>query len=89
MFYELQDNEGNQPAQLPTVAEANAAPDKQVYQCKNCMTVYDEIYGDDINNIAPGTKFETIEQYQCPTCDSPKQDFVLLDSLSLAHQWNS
>lgn len=80
-FYELQNIEGQQQNQLPASAEVNAPYHNHVYQCKNCLTLYDEVYGDAVNNIVPGTKFETIENYDCPTCDAPKQDFVLLGTL--------
>jgi rubredoxin len=82
MFYELQNGEGSQPAQVSAVTDAIAAPDKHVYQCKNCMTLYDETYGDDINSVDPGTKFEDIDHYHCPTCDASKTDFVLLQEVS-------
>jgi rubredoxin len=76
-FYELQNAQGSQPPNSITESEANI-DQKAIYQCKNCLTLYDEFYGDTVNNIAPGTKFETIQSYNCPTCDSPKQDFALL-----------
>lgn len=81
-FYELQSSEGSRQTKLASETEMNAPPHKHVYQCKNCLTVYDEVYGDDINNIAAGTKFEAIEHYTCPTCDAPKEDFILLEELA-------
>lgn len=86
-FYELQIAEGAQTV-LTTDTESNAHTKhpKEIYQCKNCLTLYDEVYGDDVNKIAAGTKFETIEHYCCPTCDSPKQDFLLLDWQHMLNQ---
>lgn len=81
VFYELQNSDGMQSAQQSVTTEPIIVADKKVYQCKNCMTLYDEAYGDDVNNSAPGTAFEAIEHYVCPTCDAPKQDFILLDKL--------
>lgn len=49
---------------------------RSVYQCKNCLSIYDEQYGDLVNGIAPATRFEVIESYVCPVCEAPKQDFV-------------
>ncbi|HVS94563.1 MAG TPA: rubredoxin [Mucilaginibacter sp.] len=48
---------------------------RPVYQCKNCLNIYDEQYGDELNNIAAGTRFESIDNYSCSVCDSPKEDF--------------
>ncbi|WP_114779306.1 rubredoxin [Botryobacter ruber] len=83
-YYELQ----SEPELMANAAlledevsvEADVQPAAPVYQCKNCFTVYDEKYGDEINGIGPGTAFEQIEAYCCPTCDAPKEDFVLIDT---------
>ncbi|HVW14369.1 MAG TPA: rubredoxin domain-containing protein [Mucilaginibacter sp.] len=48
---------------------------RPAYQCKNCLNIYDEQYGDELNNIAAGTRFESIDNYSCSVCDSPKEDF--------------
>ena len=48
-----------------------------VYQCKNCLTVYDEKIGDPENGIDPDTTFNELPAgYCCSVCDSPKEDFV-------------
>ena len=61
----------------------NEAPQNQetcfVYQCKNCLTVYNEVWGDALNDIAPGTDFNSLTNYCCPTCEAPKQDFIRLE----------
>ena len=51
----------------------------EVYQCKNCLSIYDDTYGDELNGIAPGMLFESLTEYCCPTCDSPKEDFMLVN----------
>lgn len=52
-----------------------------VYQCKTCFTIYDERFGDAINEIAIGVKFEDLPQkYTCPVCDGPKGDFIEITS---------
>ncbi|RXF68714.1 rubredoxin [Arcticibacter tournemirensis] len=48
---------------------------KTVYQCIHCMSVYDEIYGEEISGILPGTSFDTISAYTCLVCGSSKDDF--------------
>ncbi|MCO4294112.1 rubredoxin [Solitalea sp. MAHUQ-68] len=51
---------------------------RKVYQCENCLTVYDEVYGDELNNVAPGTAFDKLaDSYCCPTCESSKTAFML------------
>src|SRR5215203_2531290 len=51
-----------------------------IYQCQHCLTVYDEECGDETNGIAIKTSIESLpETYECPTCNSPKQDFRLIE----------
>ncbi|MES2429407.1 MAG: rubredoxin [Bacteroidota bacterium] len=48
-----------------------------VHQCPHCYTIYDEIYGDTANDIAPGITFaELKDEYECPTCGAAKDEFV-------------
>ncbi|MEN1783877.1 MAG: rubredoxin [Bacteroidota bacterium] len=48
----------------------------QVYQCSNCLTVYDENLGDVAANIPPRTLFENIDDgYCCGVCGSAKAAF--------------
>jgi len=47
----------------------------EVYQCKDCLTVYDPNYGDQNQNIAP-TPFENLaKEYICSLCDAQKENF--------------
>lgn len=49
---------------------------REVYQCKSCFTVYDEVYGDAAANIEAGTLFNDLsENYSCPVCESSKSNF--------------
>lgn len=49
---------------------------KLVYQCPNCLTIYDERYGDQGSGIAAGTPFESLsDSYQCHVCGSEKKYF--------------
>lgn len=52
---------------------------RKVHQCKNCLSIYDERYGDALNGISAGTRFESIENYICPVCESAKSDFVIVE----------
>lgn len=48
-----------------------------VYQCKSCLTIYDEAAGDAENGIDTGTLFSQLpDDYVCPTCEEPKRNFV-------------
>jgi rubredoxin len=58
-------------------ADTNKEPE-MIYQCKNCFSVYDKAYGDVANGIEINTPFETIINYSCPVCESPKEDFLLI-----------
>ena len=47
------------------------------HQCKQCLAIYDEQYGDETANIAPGTPFNKLpDNYICPTCEAKKEEFV-------------
>ncbi|WP_439481100.1 rubredoxin [Cyclobacterium plantarum] len=57
---------------------SNKKPLKK-YQCSDCLTVYDEKYGDPESNILPGTSFMKLpDSYSCPVCESPKSAFKLI-----------
>lgn len=46
------------------------------YVCNVCGWVYDEAAGDPDNGIAPGTKWEALEDdFTCPMCFVEKDQF--------------
>ena len=46
------------------------------YVCEVCGWVYDEAVGDPDNGIAPGTKFEDLqEDFACTLCSVGKDNF--------------
>ena len=48
----------------------------EVYQCSDCMTVYNEVYGDITQNIVLNTSFESLpDNYECSLCEAPKSNF--------------
>lgn len=52
------------------------SPTKALYQCENCLTIYDETYGDENAGISRGTPFSKLpEGYTCPVCASPKSSY--------------
>jgi rubredoxin len=53
---------------------------KQIFQCTNCLTIYDEDYGDDMANVKPGVPFLHLpNDYKCPLCTSPKSAYKQLN----------
>ncbi|MDW5287676.1 rubredoxin [Formosa sp. PL04] len=49
----------------------------EVYQCQDCLTIYNEAYGDETQNISPNTPFSDLpETYECSLCEAPKSTFV-------------
>lgn len=50
-------------------------------RCEPCGYVYDMAKGDPPSGIPAGTPFEEIpEEWDCPVCGIPKEDFVPVDS---------
>jgi len=57
-------------------------PAAVTYQCSHCFTMYDKAYGDELNDIPAGVEFKDLnENYECPTCNSPKQDFKVTECM--------
>ncbi|MCR6638569.1 MAG: rubredoxin [Sporocytophaga sp.] len=53
----------------------------ELFQCENCLTIYDSRYGDDIGEIPVGRPFEELpSSYRCPVCDSEKESFKCANS---------
>ncbi|GAA0878155.1 hypothetical protein GCM10009119_11230 [Algoriphagus jejuensis] len=58
-------------------AKAKDLVSKEVYQCTDCMTVYDSAYGEPAQGIEPDTPFKSLpDSYQCPLCEAPKTSFA-------------
>jgi rubredoxin len=55
-----------------------------LYQCKDCLSVYDEKTGEPENKIAAGTKFSELPgTYECPLCNASKENFVIIENLPI------
>jgi rubredoxin len=55
-----------------------------IYQCPDCLTVYDPDFGDLRQNVAPGTPFETLpENYCCATCEKEKSALQPIETESI------
>ncbi|MEJ7646196.1 MAG: rubredoxin [Chryseolinea sp.] len=47
------------------------------YQCAQCLTIFEEKYGDVAAGVAAGSSFLNLpESYECPVCNAPKSSFV-------------
>jgi len=62
-----------------------SSKDKVVlYQCSNCLTVYNEQLGELENNILPGTAFKDLsEDYCCILCEADKSNFRPIEQSEL------
>ncbi len=70
------------PTPNGTFRTVSPAFQEHIYTCPNCMTVYSAEYGDELNNIPAGTPFDALPaEYCCPTCSTPKSDYVLAKPL--------
>jgi rubredoxin len=48
----------------------------EVYQCQDCLTIYDEAFGDVTQDIPPKTLFKMLsETYKCSLCEASKSNF--------------
>lgn len=57
-----------------------------LYQCKHCLTVYDEAEGDACANILPGTLFVNLPPtYCCALCEASKNDIVPKERNQISH----
>ncbi|WP_139957518.1 rubredoxin [Flavicella sediminum] len=47
-----------------------------VYQCSECMTIYDSAFGDEQASIPPNTSFENLpDDYTCSVCEATKENY--------------
>lgn len=50
------------------------------YRCEICGYIYDPEQGDPDNNVPPRTPFEQLpEEWVCPICGAPKDQFAPAD----------
>lgn len=49
----------------------------RMWQCTICGYIYDPQLGDPDNDVAPGTKFESLpDDWVCPDCGATKDQFI-------------
>jgi rubredoxin len=62
--------------ETPARKERKEKAPEYVHQCSQCLTVYDEVIGEQENGIAAGTEFDSLPgNYSCSLCDGPKDGF--------------
>lgn len=62
------------------MGSADKISEQAIMECKICWTPYDPADGDDTRSILPGTAFLALpEDWKCPTCDAPKEQFMVAD----------
>lgn len=68
---------GKKPEGSKKLSKPKETVKTEVFQCADCLTVYDPVFGDLVQNIAPLTPFEDLpETYLCSLCEAPKSKFV-------------
>jgi rubredoxin len=77
MYYEQSGvANGSSLAEEPIVL----SPTHTLYQCRDCLTVYDPVYSDNWTGKDAAIPFDALPQtYICSTCDAPKTNFILLE----------
>ncbi|WP_102223852.1 [NiFe]-hydrogenase assembly chaperone HybE [Acidimangrovimonas sediminis] len=64
--------------------------DRAVMECKICWTPYDPAEGDDYRQVLPGTPFSALpDDWHCPGCDAPKNQFMVLSDPGAAEMLRS
>ena len=70
------DQLGTEKEEVKSIEEPKQENKVEVYQCAECLTIYDPVYGDITQNVKPGVSFNSLpDEYICPVCDSPKNNF--------------
>jgi rubredoxin len=55
-----------------------------LFQCRDCLTMYDAKYGDPENGVPPGMAFESLSaEYVCPVCGGVREGFRSIEKLPI------
>lgn len=85
-YYEVQSEEADEQVidYTPPAAEVIKEVEGNIYQCRHCLTIYDEAAGEEAQQIAPGILFADLPaSYCCHLCEAPKEDFTVIERASL------
>ena len=83
-FYEQDHLSETLSENVATPVQTEVADKRIIYQCKNCLTVYDPLTGEEEQGIQKDTSFEQLPaNYSCPLCEAAKEEFVEVDEADL------
>lgn len=72
---EVAEDSGKQP-KVSSDQKSKSLTERLVYQCTDCLTIYDQNYGDPSQNIPEKTQFGQLPvTYHCSLCEAPKSNF--------------
>ncbi|GAC1585855.1 MAG: hypothetical protein NVS3B19_03820 [Ginsengibacter sp.] len=58
-----------------------------VHQCKHCLTIYEDTFGEPENGIEAKTPFNLLpDNYICSLCEAPKNDLIRVEKTKLGLQ---
>lgn len=88
LYYEsLNRNMGIADMEKPSPVFETKIPvekDKKVYQCRECLTVYDPSYGDGQAGVPAGISFRDLpNDYKCSLCEASKESFAAISAEKL------
>ncbi|MEL0650175.1 rubredoxin domain-containing protein [Algibacter sp. TI.3.09] len=67
---------GTQREEVKAVEAKKETTEENVYQCQDCLTIYNEVFGDITQDIDAHTRFEDLDEtYECSLCEAPKSNF--------------
>ena len=78
LFYDRQSTVVFKYATVDAIETDKSLQQADIYECSHCLTRYDKVYGDAMNDIEKDIAFELLEDYCCPVCDAPKSEFILV-----------
>lgn len=82
-FEQLGEHEGN-PQAITILRTKKAVNTFDEYQCPSCLSIYDNRFGDEMNNIPKGVPFKELPlDYCCAVCETPKVHFIKKNELAL------
>jgi rubredoxin len=68
---------GNTVLEVNTLTAKKEVQEADIYQCMECLTLYNSEYGDVTQGIEKGILFKDLpEAYCCSLCESPKNNFI-------------
>ena len=73
---------GNTASEITEKQQKKEKPQQDIYQCQECLTLYNSEYGDETQGIPKGLLFENLpETYCCSLCEATKSNFRILETV--------